>query len=101
MSISSLRHKYKKLNNSKQNVRSLMLELFRNSGNDYTTERMHGHMYRCGMNADEGRLYKLMLELESEGKLVFVGHLPIYTDNNHVYIGTDPIFGLINQGDSK
>ncbi len=78
-----------------------MLELFNNSDRDYTTERMHGHMYRCGMNVEEGRLYKMMLDLESRGILVFVGHMPIYTDNNHVYIGTDPVFGIINQRDIK
>ena len=74
-----------------------MLELFNNSSNDYTAERMQGRMYRCGINADEGRLYKLMLELESEGLLIFVGNMPIYTENNHAYIGTDPVFGLITK----
>ena len=71
-----------------------MLDLFANSGNDYTTERMAFHMYKCGFSKDEGSLYKWMLEFEGYGDLVFVGHMPIYTDNNNRYIGTDPVFGL-------
>ena len=96
MSIASLRRKYLKLKKSNANAKELMLDLFNNSGGDYTTERMAGHMYKCGFSKCEGSLFKWMLDFESAGKLVFVGHMPIYTDNNNVYIGTDPVFGLIN-----
>lgn len=95
MSIQSLRRKYKKLQNSKVNVKALMIELFQNSSNDYTTERMQFHLYKCGMNSNEGSIYKWLLEMEVEGVVIYVGDMPIYTENNNVYIGTDPVFGLI------
>jgi len=97
MSIKSLRKKYIKAKNSKVNVRLAMIDLLGNSNADYTTERMNGHLYKCGMNTNEEAIYKIFLALEKEGVVIFVGHIPIYTENNRVYIGTDPVFGLIEQ----
>ena len=58
MSIAVLRRKYLKLKKSNVNAKKLMLDLFANLGNDYTTERMHMHMYKCGMTKDEASLDK-------------------------------------------
>jgi len=95
MSIKLLRKKYFRSKNSKVNVRLAMIDLLANSSADYTTERMNHHLYKCGMRTNEGAIYKIFLALEKEGVVVFVGHIPIYTENNKAYIGTDPVFGLI------
>jgi hypothetical protein len=95
MSIKLFRKKYFNAKNSNANVRLAMIDLLGNSSADYTTERMNGHLYKCGMSTNEGAIYKIFLALEKEGVVIFVGHIPIYTANNKVYIGTDPVFGLI------
>lgn len=95
MSIKLLRKKYIKLKNNKANVRLAMIDLLANSSADYTTERMSYHLYKCGMRTNEGNIYKIFLALEKEGVVIFVGHMPIYTEYNKAYIGTDPVFGLI------
>jgi len=96
MSIQTLRKKYRSIKKNKSSIKLLMLELLQNSSADYTTERMAHHLYKCGMSAaNEGLLYKWLLELEQEGKVIFVGHKPIYINENKTYIGTDPVFGLI------
>ena len=95
MSIKLLRRKYINMKNSKVNVRLAMIDLLANSSADYTTERMNFHLYKVGMRTNEEAIYKIFLALETEGIVIFVGHIPIYTENNHVYIGTDPVFGFI------
>ncbi len=100
MSIKLLRKKYIKLKNSKVNVRLAMIDLLKNSSNDYTTERMNGHLYKCGMRTNEEAIYKIFLALESEGIVIFVGHMPVYT-HHKTYIGTDPVFGLIKPRSKK
>ena len=94
MSIKSLRKRFIKLKNSKANVKLLMIELLRDSSNDYTTERMAFHLYKCGMHTDEGSIYKYFIQLEQEFRVIFVGYMPVYTENNNVCIGSDPMFGL-------
>lgn len=95
MSIKLLRKKYIKLKNSKVNFRLAMIDLLGNSSNDYTTERMDGHLYKCGIHTNEEAIYKIFLALEKEGVVVFVGHMAVYAGTNPTSIGTDPVFGLI------
>ena len=95
MSIKSLRKIYIKAKNSKANVRLAMIDLLCNSSADYTTERMNHHLYKCGMRTNEEAIYKIFLALEKEGIVIFVGHIPIYNNSGEIYIGTDPVFGLI------
>jgi len=95
MSIKLLRKKYIKAQNSKVNVRLAMIDLLANSSNDYTTERMDGHLYKCGMRTNEESIYKIFLALEKEGVVIFVGHMQVYAGTNPASIGTDPVFGLI------
>lgn len=97
----TLRKKYIKLKNSKANVRLAMIDLLANSSADYTTERMNYRLYKCGMRTNEEVIYKLFLALEREGVVIFVGHKPVYTVTNKAYVGTDPVFGMIEQTTAK
>ena len=101
MSIKLIRKKYIGLKINKANVRSAMIDLLANSSADYTTERMNHHLYKCGVRTKEGDIYKIFLALEKEGIVIFVGHIPIYTQYNKAYIGTDPVFGLITLRSNK